>query len=376
MSRLSIVIAVLVCFGQTVIPAWAGDDFVYFGTERTARGAGISVAHFDSDTGALTTPRLILPVDGPSFFALAPDGKHLYSTNYTGAGGVSAYQIDRATGGLALLNRIPGGNFGTSHISLDQAGRFALAANFDQGQLAVFPIQSDGSLGKPSSLDKHSGSSINPVRQKGTYPHCIMVDPTNRFALVPDLGLDKLFVYRFDEKTGTLTANDPPFAAIKPGSGPRHVRFHPNGKWVYLVTEMGSTVVAFNWDAASGRLAEFQSISILPEDFKGENEAAEIVIHPGGRFLYASNRGDDSIAEFSIDQTSGKLSLVERVPSRGKTPRDFMLDSTGKWLICTNQDSNNAAVFRVDQATGKLTPTAEPVDVPGPCGIQLVAKPG
>jgi 6-phosphogluconolactonase len=274
-----------------------------------------------------------------------------------------------------LLNHLPGGDFGTSHISLDKTGHFALAANFNHGQIAVFPIQGDGSLASPVSIDKHTGSSIDPVRQKGTYPHCILTDPTNHFALVPDLGLDKLFVYRFDEKTGALTANDPPFAPIKPGSGPRHVRFHPNGKWLYLLSEMASTITAFNWDSSTGKLDEFQSISMLPADFKDTNTAAEVVVHPNGRFLYASNRGDDSIVVYAIDPATGRLTFIQRAPSQGNGPRDFTLDFSGNWLICTNQMSNNVAVFSVDPATGKLNPHGSPVAVPAPCGLQLMIAP-
>jgi 6-phosphogluconolactonase len=376
MSRLTYAIVIFGLVQLTAMPAVALDYFVYFGTQRDAPGVGISLARFDSDTGVLTTPRLILPADGPSFFARSPDGGHLYSTNYTGPGGVSAYQIDRATGGLKLLSRIPGGNFGTSHISLDRTGRYALAANFDHGHIAVFPIQPDGSLAAPTAIDKHTGSSINPVRQKVTYPHCVMTDLTNRFALVPDLGLDKLFVYHFDDASGALTACDPPFAAITPGSGPRHVCFHPNGKWGYLISEMGGTVTAFNWDSAAGHLSEFQTISTLPSDFHGENTSAEILVHPNGQFLYASNRGDDSIAVFAIDPATGQLALVERVPTLGKSPRDFALDSTGKWLVCTNQLSDNVVVFGVDQTTGKLTPSGEPIPVPAPCGLLLAPSNG
>lgn len=373
MTKLRILVVALVCIPQfTAIPAVAADCFVYFGTQSVAPGAGISLAHFDTDTGALSAPRLILPADGPSFFALSPDAGHLYSTNYTGAGGVSSYRIDPATGGLTLLNHLPGGDFGTSHISLDNTGRFALAANVDHGHVAAFPILPDGSLGAHIAWDLHTGHSINPVRQTVTYPHCIMTDPTNRFALVPDLGLDKLFVYRFDASAGTLTAGDPPFAAIKPGSGPRHVRFHPNGKWVYLIDEMGGTVIGFDWNADAGTLSQFQSISTLPDDFTGENTSAEIQIHPNGRFLYGSNRGHDSIAVFAIDPSDGKLTLIESAPTPGKNPRDFAFDPTGRWILCTNQAGNSAVVFKVDETTGKLTPLGPPIDVPAPCGIQFV----
>jgi 6-phosphogluconolactonase len=373
MIRLPVSIFALIGLLQIApLRAFAADYFVYFGSQSTAPGIGISLAHFDTDTGVLTTPKFILPADGPSFFALAPDHQHLYSTSYTGTGGVISYQINPQDGSLKQLNHISGNGAGASHISLDATGHFALEVNFDHGHVAAFPIQPDGTLGDHTAFDIHTGHSIDPVRQTGTYPHCIMVDPTNRFALVPDLGLDKLFVYRFDAKLGTLTANDPPFATIKPGSGPRHVRFHPNGKWLYLITEMGGTVIAFNWDSTAGTLSQFQSISTLPENFTGQNTSAEIVIHPNGKFLFASNRGPDTIAVFAIDPSTGMLSLVEMAPTLGKAPRDFTLDPTGKWLICTNQQSDNAVVFSVDDKTGKLTPSGSPIPIPAPCGIQFV----
>jgi 6-phosphogluconolactonase len=372
MSHLPIFAVALLSLTQL---APAADLLVYFGTQRIAPDAGISVARFNPDTGLLSPPKLLLSADGPSFFALSPDGHHLYSTNYTADGGVSAYALDPATGNLTLLNRIPGNHFGTSHISLDQSGRFALAANFDHGQIAVFPIAPDGSLAAPVFTDHHPGSGPNPARQKTTYPHCILTDPSNHYALIPDLGLDKLFVYQFNNQTGKLTPNDPPYLPITPGSGPRHLRFHPNNQWLYLVSEMASTIDTFSWDSATGRAAPLQKISMLSPDFQKnsptESTAAEIVIHPSGKFLYASNRGEDTIVAFAIDPRTGKLTTIARTPSQGKTPRDFVLDPTGNWLICTNQASNNAAVFQVDTTTGKLSPFGPTVEVPAPCGLIL-----
>jgi 6-phosphogluconolactonase len=207
---------------------------------------------------------------------------------------------------------------------------------------------------------------VDPKRQTHAYAHSIIVDPTNRFALVADLGVDKLFVYRFDEKNGSLRPNDPPFATVRPGSGPRHVKFHPNGHWVYLINEMGCTVTAFNWDSDHGALTEFQTISTLPADFKGASTCAEIKVHPNGRFLYGSNRGHDSLAVFAIDSTTGRLAPLEYVSTRGKIPRNFTFDPTGRWILCTNHGSDNAVVFRVDATTGRLTPTGQPVSVPSP----------
>jgi len=344
----------------------AADMYVYFGTHRSGPGIGFSLAHFDTDTGALTKPEFIMEAVEPAFFVIHPDGKHLYTCNSGQLGSVSAYEIDPKTGRLTLLNQKPAGGADPSYIVLDKTSRYALVANYQGGNIAVLAIKADSSLGERTAFAQHTGSSVNPQRQTRPFAHSIIVDPSNRFVLVADLGVDKVFVYRFNEKDGTLTPNDPPFAAVKPGSGPRHVKFHPNGKWVYLINEIGSTVVGFNWDGNKGTLAEFQTVSTLPEGFTGTNTCAELEIHPNGRFLYGSNRGHDSIAVFAIDQATGKLTLVERVSSQGKWPRNFAFDPTGKWILCTNHNSNNAVVFRVDETTGKLTPTGQPVEVPYP----------
>ena len=280
--------------------------------------------------------------------------------------GVIAYEIDHATGQLTLLNKEPSGGADASYVCLDQTGRFLLVANYEGGNIAVLALKPGGSLGERTAFVQHTGSSVDPKRQTHAYAHSIIVDPTNRFALVADLGLDRLFVYRFDEKDGSLQPNDPPFATVKPGSGPRHVKFHPNGRWVYLINEMGCTVTAFHWDTAHGALTEFQTVSTLPADFKGTSTCAEIVVHPDGRFLYGSNRGHDSLAVFTIDPDTGRLAPLEHVSTQGKSPRNFAFDPTGKWIICTNHGSDNAVVFRVDEATGRLTPAGPPVSVPSP----------
>jgi len=344
----------------------AADMYVYFGTHSSGPGIGFSIAHFDTDTGTLTKPRFLTEAVEPAFFVIHPDGQHLYTCNSGSPGGVSAYKIERATGQLTLLNKEPAGGGDPSYICLDHTGRHVLFANYEGGNIAVFALKPDGSLGERTAFVQHTGSSVDPRRQKHAYAHSIIVDPTNRFALVADLGVDRLFVYRFDEKTGSLQPNDPPFAIIRPGSGPRHVKFHPNGRWVYLISEMGCTVTAFHWDSAHGALTEFQTVSTLPADFKGISNCAEIEVHPNGRFLYGSNRGHDSLAVFTIDPDTGRLALLEHVSTQGKTPRNFAFDPTGKWIICTNHGSDNAVVFRVDEATGRLTPAGPPVSVPSP----------
>jgi len=365
-------ISLILLVAFATLSANAADMYVYFGTHVAGAGKGFSLSHFDTDTGVLTKPEYLLDAEAPAFFVIHPDGKHLYTCNSISTfqgkpeGTISAYEIDTKTGKLTLLNRKPAGGGDPSYISLDKTGRYALDANYQGGNICGYAIQPDGSLGERTAFVQHTGRSIDPSRQTKPFAHSIIVDPSNRFVLVADLGVDKVFVYRFNEKDGTLTPNDPPFAPVKPGSGPRHVKFHPNGKWVYVISEIGSTVTGFNWDGTKGMLTEFQAVSTLPEGFTNTSACAELEIHPNGKFLYGSNRGHDSIAVFAIDQATGKLGLVQHVSSQGKTPRNFAFDPTGKWIICTNHGSNNAVVFRVDETTGKLTQTGQPVSVPYP----------
>lgn len=348
------------------LPVTASDLFVYFGTQRTGTNVGFSLAHFDTDTGALTKPEFLREAKAPAFFTLRPDGQRLYTCNATSPGEISAYEITPHTGQLTLLNRASSGGDGPCYVSLDQTAHFVFVANYSSGNLAAYALKPDGSIGERTALVQHTGRSVNPNRQTRPYAHSVIVDPSNRFVLVTDLGVDKVFVYRFNARDGSLTPNDPPFAAVAPGSGPRHVKFHPNARWAYVVNEMASTVCAFDWNTTNGALTELQTASALPEDFKGANTGAEIEVHPNGKFLYASNRGHDSLAVFAIDQKTGQLTLVEHVSCGGKTPRFFNFDPTGKWLLCSNHGSDNTVVFRVDPATGRLTQTGPPVTVPYP----------
>jgi len=360
-------ISLVLLFVIAALAANAADMYVYFGTHRSGPGIGLSLAHFDTETGVLTKPQFIMEAVEPAYFVIHPDGKHLYACNSgKTTGTVSAYEIDPKTGRLTLINQKPSGGADPSYITLDNTSRYALVANYQGGNVAVLTINPDFSLGVKTGFDQHTGHSVNPERQSRPFAHSIIVDPSNRYALVADLGLDKVFVYRFNDQDGSLTPNDPPFATVKPGSGPRHVKFHPNGKWVYVINEMGCTVTGFKWNAEKGSLKEFQTISTLPEGFTGTNTCAELLIHPNGRFLYASNRGHDSIAVFAIDQKNGKLTLVERISSQGKWPRTMTFDPTGKWILCSNHNSDNAVVFRVDENTGKLTQVGQPIAVPFP----------
>ncbi len=355
----------LILPGSALLVAGCADAprgyWVYVGTRDFGTDKGFSLAKFNPDSGALTQPELVEAAVGPAFFQIHPDGRHLYTINSLGPtkpgeGLLSAYDLDPKTGKLTLLNSQSSGGQNPAYLSFDRTGRFVLIANYNGGSVAVYPILADGKLGARTAFDQHAGKSVSPDRPPQPYSHSIIIDPSNRFALNADLGLDRVYVYKFDAQTGALTANDPAWFADHPASGPRHVIFSPDGKFVYVSHEIANFVGVYAWDGQKGTLTEVQTISTLPPDFKGTNTAAEIEIHPGGKFLYVSNRGEDSIAEFTVDAASGKLAYVGSTPTQGKTPRNFALDPTGGWLLTSNQESGSILLYRVDPGTGKLTP--------------------
>src|SRR5579871_3363508 len=339
---------------------------------------GIYAYRFDSVTQEITPLGLAAETTNPSFVALHPNGRFLYAVNevqnYNGpnSGGVSAFSIDRATGKLNFLNEVPSRGADPCYIIVDDSGKFVLVANYTGGSLAVFPITADGKLGEASTFIQHTGHGTNPKRQESAHAHSIDLSPDERFAFVDDLGLDELLVYKFDKAKGSLTPNDPPFVKLDPGAGPRHFALHPSGKFAYVVAEMGSTVNAFAVDLKTGTLHHLQTLSTLPTDFKGENDDAEIHIHRNGKFLYASNRGHDSIAIFATDPAKGTLTKVDNVPTEGKIPRSFEIDPTGKYLFAENQKSDDIVVFRIDEKTGKLTPTGQKLEVGSPVCVKFL----
>jgi 6-phosphogluconolactonase len=310
--------------------------------------------------------------------ALHPNGRFLYAVNEVGnykgpnSGGVSAFAIDRATGKLTLLNEVASRGADPCYITVDKTGKNVLVANYTGGSVAVFPVLADGKLGEASAFVQHTGHGADPKRQEGPHAHSIDLSPDNRFAMVDDLGLDELLVYKFDSAKGLLTPNDPAFAKLDAGAGPRHFALHPTGKFAYVVGEMKSSVTAFSNNASTGTLHPLQTLSTLPEGFTGENDDAEIQMHPSGKFLYASNRGHDSIAVFSIDGDKGKLTLVEDTPTKGKIPRSFEIDPTGKFLFAENQKSDNIVVFRIDPNTGHLTPAGQVLEVVSPVCVKFL----
>jgi 6-phosphogluconolactonase len=387
----TIVVAALVSFvvGQTKAadsaspaPNGPASYLVYVGTYTAKQSKGIYLMRMDATSGLLTKPELVVEASNPSFLALHPNHKFLYSVNEVAKldgkpeGAVSAFSIDATSGKLTFLNRQPSAGGGPTHITLDRDGKNALVANYGTGSVAVLPIGADGKLSPVSSVDQHQALVVDPKRSQVPHAHCVNVDPGNRYALSCDAGIDKVFVYRFDSEKGMIAPNDPPAAIVAPLTGPRHLAFHPNGKLLYVVNETTCTVTAFNYDPDHGTLAAFQTLSTLPEGFQGSKSTAEITVHPSGKFLYASNRGvANSIASFKIDPETGKLTPIARTSTQGQAPRHFAIDPTGTWLVAANQDTNNVVVFQIDAQTGELKPTGTNIEVPTPVCITFLESP-
>ena len=351
---------------------------VYVGTYTRGSSQGIYLSCLDLSTGKLDAPALAAEVVNPSFLAVHPNRRFLYAVGEMGsfagkrAGAVSAFSIDPDTGKLRLLNQQPSGGAGPCHLAVDRTGRNVLAANYGGGSVVCLPIEPDGRLGEATSSVQHEGSSVNPRRQSGPHAHCINLDAANRFAVSADLGLDKVLVYRFDAAAGKLAPNDPPWAKVAPGAGPRHFAFHPSARFAYVINELDSTVTAFRYDAKGGALTSVETVSTLPDGFDGQNTTAEIEVHPSGRFLYGSNRGHDSIVIFAVDGEKGTLRYVGHQSTGGKTPRNFGVDPTGRYLLAANQATDNIVVLRVDAETGQLHETGHSVSVPSPVCVVMM----
>jgi len=362
----------LVSISANTSSVLAEQFLVYFGTYTGAKSQGIYFSRLDTASGELSAPELAAKVVNPSFVAIAPDHRFLFAVNeadeFNGgaSGAVSAFKLDAATGKLKFLDQQPSGGTGPCHLTVDATGKFVLVANYNSGSVEVLPVQTNGYLGAPTAVIQHHGSSVNHERQAGPHAHCVAVDPTTHRVFACDLGLDKVMIYRLNETTGALTTNETPWVVVKPGSGPRHIIFSPDERHAYVINEMGGTLIAFDYDREHGALKEIQTVSTLPEDFHGKNTDAELALLPSGKFIYGSNRGDDSIAVFAVNKSTGRLSFVERPSSHGKVPRGFAIDPTGQYLIAANQNSDSAVVFRINARTGQLTWTGQTVEVGKP----------
>jgi 6-phosphogluconolactonase len=383
--------------------SWAAQDgyFVYFGTYTgfiymreglpagSSHSKGVYVSRFNPVTGQVSTPQVAAELVNPAFLAVHPNQKFLYAVtedpkslgpDFDHESYVSAFSIDQATGALHLINTLPTGGTSTCYLSLDKTGHYVMMANFGSSSVTIIRINDDGSLGEETAFMKHIGHGKDPSFQSKAHPHSIDVSPDNRYAVVSDLGVDKLFVYKFDAATGKLSPDDPPFVTAQPGSGPRHFTFDPSGKFGYSLEEMSGIVAVLAWDGSNGAFKQVQEAKSLAPDFIGGNDSAEIAIHPSGKFLYESNRrfrgaelfGPDSIGVFAINPQDGTLKEVEQVPPGGTMPRNFALDPTGGYLFAANEYSGNVALFRIDSNTGRLTQTSTNLKIDVPVSIVFV----
>lgn len=351
--------------------------FVYVGTYTMGSSEGIYICDFDGKTGNLTIKHTV-KAENPSFLAIDRNHQFLYAVNETNhfcgkpGGGVSAYSIQRDSGNIVLLNQSSTIGAGPCYVEIDQGGKYLLITNYQGGSIVVIALQEDGTLGEITDYIKYEGGSINRQRQENSHPHSINVDHANRYVFIPDLGSDRIRSYRLDPENGKLIANSKSWYEVMPGAGPRHWTFDIQGKFAYLINELNSTVITYAYDCQRGWLEERQSITTLPEDFKGENISADLHLHPSGKFLYGSNRGHDSIVIYRVHPRTGLLSLIGHQSTYGKNPRNFCIDPSGDFLLVANQASDGIVVFRIQQDTGLLMQSGEPVKVPEPVCLKMI----
>jgi 6-phosphogluconolactonase len=353
---------------------------ILFGTGQIfeGQGEGIHIYKMDPATGSLTPHHTAGEIKNPSYLAFHPSCRFLYAVNelksYNGeaTGTLSAFTLNPQDGRPEFVNMVATHGTDPCHVTVDKTGKFALVANFASGSIAVLPIRRDGGLEEASDVIQHRGSSLDPIRQSGPHAHSVTLDASNRFAYVPDLGLDRLMIYRFDSEGGTLKTHGQCCFETKPGAGPRHFVFHPGNSFAYLIDELDSTIVTLGYDEQKGTVEEIQTLSALPQPFRGKSTCADILVDPTGRFLYASNRGHDSIAMFRIDDSTGELALIGHEPTRGKTPRNFTIDPSGTFLLAANQDSDCIVCFRIDRQSGRLTFDGQVTHAPTPVCVKIL----
>lgn len=358
--------------------------FVYIGTHTSgdSNSKGIYVYRFDLSTDSLSHVSTATEIDNPSFLKVSPDGHFLYAVsevfevNGTPGGVVAAYLVDQKTGVLTYLNSQSSHGACPCHLNIDQTGHFVMVANYMGGNLAILPIQKDGTLGPATDVVQHKGcSNVNPERQEGPHAHSITISPDNSFAIAADLGKDMVISYKMDIENGKLLPRENGQVKVAPGGGPRHMDFHPNSRYAFLVNELGNTIEAYRYNVETGALKLINAVSTLPAEFEGENIAADIHVHPNGKFLYASNRGHDSIIICSIDEDSGALEVLGYQSTMGKHPRNFSIDPTGTYLLVANRDTNDIVTFAIDRKTGLLSPNGQVIKVPRPVCISFMPGP-
>lgn len=352
--------------------------YILFGTytqtspDGPHRSQGVYIYQMDPNSGELNYVSSVDGVQNPSFLDVHPTHRFLYTVNEFDQGRVSAVAIGPNLRSFTFLNSQSTGGSAPCYLSLDPAGKWLFVANYGSGSLAVFPILPDGSLGPASDFVQHQGSSANKIRQTSPFAHSILFDPTGRFVLAADLGIDRVLVYRLDESAGRLHPHDPSGMSTHPGAGPRHLVFHPNQRFLYVSNELDSTVTACSWDSGKGSLKPIQALSTLPPGFSGENGVADIRITPSGSYLYVSNRGHNSLAIYAVNSQDGTLTPNGIVSTLGNWPRNFAIDPSGAFLYAANQFSDTVVTFRVDGNTGQLIPTGQVTSVPSPVCVKIV----
>jgi len=355
----------LLLFFLMSLTAAATEHLIYLGTYTRSTSKGIHAVRLDARTGALGQTTLAAATANPSFLALSPDGSHLYAVSESSTMAVP-FAIDPATGGLTPLQSQDAGGKAPCHLVVDHTERTLVLAHYHSGIVAALPIRADGTLDAPATVIQHAGRSVHPTRQEAPHVHSVTLSPDNRYVIVCDLGLDRVFTYALDPATAKLTPAAIPFVATAPGAGPRHAAFSADGRHVLVINELDSTLVSYRYDAATGALTPADLQSTLPAGWTGESTTAEVRIHPNGRFVYGSNRGHDSIASFAFDAATGRLTPRGHTPTGGKNPRNFALSPDGSWLVAANQNSDNLRVFRVDAVSGALTALPGEATVPMP----------
>jgi len=363
-----------IAYAQDIGKAEA-QQYLLIGTYTKTKSEGIYVYRFDPQTGAIKYVSTAKSKNNPSYLSIAPDKKHIYAVGEKGlerTGTVSAFELDHATGQLQFLNTEAIEGNGPCYINTDDKGRHVLVGNYASGNLSVLQIQADGKVGASLQTIQHKGSSVDSSRQDKPHVHCVEFSPDYQYLYVPDLGIDQVKVYHYDRDAALpLKESTPPHVALPPGSGPRHITFHPNGKWAYLIHELDGKVSVYHYE--QGKLIELQTISTLPEAFNGTISGADIHVSPDGKFLYASNRGDlNNLVYYAIDR-SGRLQYKGQQSAGGKTPRNFMIDPSGNFLLAANQDTDNIVLFKRNLTTGALTPTGQEIKVPMPVCLKMVA---
>jgi 6-phosphogluconolactonase len=369
--------------GRTLVYVGTYTEPIRFGTGQVleGKGEGIYAFRLDESSGALETIGKTTGVTNPSYLAFHPSGRFLYAVNEMKVweerptGTVSAFLVEPESGALTFLNKQPTHGTDPCHVLVDRRGDQVYVANFASGSVSVFPVLPDGSLGDASDFIQHQGSGIDPARQRGPHAHSVTLDRADRFAFVPDLGLDRLLIYRVDRQRGMLEPNAIPWIKTKPGAGPRHVAFHPSGKFAFLINELDSTLMALSYDARRGAFTQLQTVPTLPPDFSGRSTCADIDVSPSGAFVYASNRGHDSLVIYKINQRTGRLTYVAHEPTQGRTPRNFGIAPTGRFLLAANQDTDTIVTFRIDGRTGMLNPTSHSTHVPTPVCVRFLKNP-